>query len=109
MRLLMPPMRGCIGMTNKSVHLENKKYAGAYNDDDYCNRRSERNDDLERLAVMLTNLIEKYADKLDLGTLPPPPPRPTTDDVVGILRKIWILVCSNCGYLKRMERNDYEE
>lgn len=42
---------------------------------------------LERFADLLTGLIEKYIDKIDLDSLPDPPPRPTkkptTDDVVG--------------------------
>ena len=91
-------------MTIKTANIENKKYAGADKDYDYCNKRYERNDDLERLAVLLANLIEKYANKVDLGALPTPPPRPTADDVVGILRRIWSLACSNYRYLKRMEK-----
>lgn len=44
--------------------------------------------DLERFADLLAGLIEKYIDKIDLDSLPDPPPRPskqrpTTDDVVG--------------------------
>ena len=37
------------------------------------------NDDMDRLADFLANLIEKYADKIDLDTLPEPP-RPTDEE-----------------------------
>jgi len=36
------------------------------------------NNEIDRLANLLTNLIEKYADKIDLENLPQPP-RPTDD------------------------------
>lgn len=39
--------------------------------------------DLDRLAELLADLIEKYAERIDLDNLPDPPPRPTTDEVVG--------------------------
>lgn len=45
--------------------------------------------DLDRLAGLLTDLIEKYADRIDLDNLPDPPPRPTTDEVVGIFLLLW--------------------
>lgn len=34
--------------------------------------------DFERFADLLTNLIEKYINKIDLDSLPAPPPRPST-------------------------------
>ena len=44
------------------------------------------NDDLDKLADLLGNLLEKYADKIDFDSLPdvPPPPQqaepPSTAD-----------------------------
>lgn len=50
------------------------------------------NDDLERFADLLANLIAKYIGQIDLDSLPDPPPRPThkkpvtDDDVTGLVR-----------------------
>lgn len=33
--------------------------------------------DLQRLADLLGDILEKYADKIDLDSLPDPPPRPS--------------------------------
>lgn len=41
-------------------------------------------DDLQRLANLLGDILEKYADRIDLDSLPDPP-RPTTNNVVGLL------------------------
>ena len=38
--------------------------------------------DLERFADLLTGLIEKYANKIDLDSLPDPP-RPEIDKISG--------------------------
>lgn len=35
------------------------------------------NNDLQKLADLLGNILEKYADKIDLDCLPDPPPRPS--------------------------------
>jgi len=40
--------------------------------------RVSMDNDIDRLADLLANLIEKYADKIDLENLPDPP-RPTKD------------------------------
>lgn len=35
------------------------------------------NDDLQKLADLLGDILEKYADHIDLDSLPDPPPRPS--------------------------------
>ena len=65
------------------------------------------NDEMERLADLLAKLIEKYVDKMDLENLPPPPPCPTAEDVVGIflLRK---LVINSIMYLDVIKCPNYK-
>lgn len=41
-------------------------------------------DDMQRFANLLADLITKYIDRLDLDSLPDPPPRPTANDAVGV-------------------------
>lgn len=41
-------------------------------------------DDMQRFANLLADLITKYIDRLDLDSLPDPPPRPTAKDAVGV-------------------------
>ena len=35
--------------------------------------------DLQRLADLLGDILEKYADKIDLDSLPDPPPSPSKE------------------------------
>ena len=42
------------------------------------NNEEPMKNEIDRLADLLANLIEKYADKIDIHTLPEPP-RPTDD------------------------------
>lgn len=37
------------------------------------------NNDLDKLADLLGSLLEKYSDKIDLNSLPDPPPPSQTD------------------------------
>jgi len=59
------------------------------------------NDDYERFVDLLANLIVKYIDRIDLDSLPDPPPRPThtkpvtDDDVTGLIRfKVLFMLAS---------------